>query len=328
MRRRAFITLLGGAVAWPLSTRAQPAERMRRVGVLLPFTADDPEGQARLMAFAQGLQQLGWVVGTNLRIDARWGAGDAERNRKYAEELLALAPDVILANGPSELRSFLQARNDLPIVFANVADPVGQGFVASVPRPGGNVTGFTPLDEFGQTGKWLQLLKEIAPHVTRAAVLLNRGVASGIAELGAIQAVAPLFGMVVSPIDLRDPTDIERALTEFARAPNGGLIVTGTGSGARRELIISLAARLQLPAVYPYPYQVASGGLASYGPDVVDHFRRAAGYVDRILKGEKPADLPVQAPTKYELVINLKTAKALGLEVPPTLLARADKVVE
>ena len=327
--RREFIKLVGGAAAaWPLAARAQQAERMRRIAVLMPFTADDPEGQARLLAFAQGLQQLGWTVGTNLCIETRWGAGDDERNRKYAAELLALAPDVALANGSPEVSALRQAARSVPIVFVNLPDPVGQGFVATLPRPGGNVTGFTPLDEFGQSGKWLELLKEIAPQVTRAAVLLNPAFATGIAQLGAIQAVAPLFGVEVTPIDLRDAAEIEHAVTEFARTPNGGLIVTPTGSGARRELIISLAARLRLPAVYPYPFYVASGGLTSYGPDVVDQYRLAAGYVDRILKGEKPGDLPVQAPTKYLLAINLKTANALGLTVPPTLLARAHEVSE
>jgi putative tryptophan/tyrosine transport system substrate-binding protein len=328
MRRREFIALLGGAAAaWPLAARAQQRERVRRVGVLIPFTADDPEGQVRLLAFAQGLQQMGWAVGSNLRIDTRWSAGDAERSRKYAAELLALAPDVILANGSPELRPFLQATHDLPIVFANVIDPVGQGFVTSLARPGGNVTGFTSY-EFGQTAKWLELLKELAPRVTRAAVLLRRAVASSMAQLGAIQGVAPSFGVEVSSIDLDDAREVEHNITAFARAPNGGLILTGPGSGARRELIITLAARHRLPAVYPFPFHVTSGGLTSYGPDITDQYRRAAGYVDRILKGEKPADLPVQTPTKYELVINLNTARALGLEVPPTLLARADEVIE
>jgi ABC-type uncharacterized transport system substrate-binding protein len=295
--------------------------------VLMPFTADDAEGQARLLAFAQGLQQMGWAVGSNLRIDTRWGAGDVERHRKYVAELLALAPDVILASGSPELRAVLQATRDLPIVFANVSDPVGQGFVASLPRPGGNVTGFTSF-EFGQSAKWLELLKEIAPRVTRAAVLLNRAVAAAMAQLGAIQGVAPSFGVEISSIDVQDASEVERAITAFARAPNGGLILTGGGSGARRELIITLAARHRLPAVYPFPFHVSSGALTSYGPDVTDNYRRAAGYVDRILKGEKPADLPVQAPTKYRLAINLKTAKALGLTVPDSLLARADEVIE
>jgi putative ABC transport system substrate-binding protein len=331
MRRRDFIIGLGGAVVvsalGPITARGQQRERVRRVGVLMPFTADDQEGQARLLAFAQGLQQMGWAVGSNLRIDARWGAGDAERNRKYAAELLALAPDAILANGGPELRPFLQATHDLPIVFANVADPVGQGFVAGLPRPGGNVTGFTSF-EFGQSTKWLELLKEIAPRVMRAAVLLDRAAAASMAHLGAIQGVAPSFGVEVSSIDLRDAGEVEHAITAFARAPNGGLIVTGGGSGARRELIITLAARHRLPAVYPFPYHVASGGLTSYGPDITDQYRLAASYVDRILKGERPADLPVQTATKYKLVINLKTAKALGLTVPQSLLARADEVIE
>jgi putative tryptophan/tyrosine transport system substrate-binding protein len=328
MKRREFITLLGGAAAaWPLTARAQQRERVRRVGVLMPFTADDQEGQARLLAFAQGLQQMGWAVGSNLRIDARWGAGDAERNRKYAAELLALAPDVILANAGPELTPLLQATRDLPIVFANVVDPVGQGLIASLPRPGGNVTGFTS-SEFGQSAKWLELLKEIAPRVTRAAVLLYRAVAAPMAQLGAIQGVAPSFGVEVSSIDLHDAGEVEHAITAFARAPNGGLILTGAGSGARRELIIALAARHRLPAVYPFPFHVTSGGLTSYGPDITDQYRLAAGYVDRILKGEKPADLPVQAATKYRLAINLKTAKVLGIEVPASVLARADEVIE
>jgi putative tryptophan/tyrosine transport system substrate-binding protein len=329
VRRREFISLMSGAAAaaWPLAARAQQRERVRRVGVLMPFMADDPEGQARLLAFAQGLQQMGWAVGGNLRIDARWGAGDAERNQKYAAELLALFPDVVVANGPPAVEAFLKATHDLPIVFANVPDPVGYGLVASLPRPGGNVTGFTSA-EFGQSAKWLELLKEIAPRVTRVAVLLNRAVAGSMAQLGAIQGVAPSFGVEVSSIVLNDAGEMERAITEFARAPNGGLILTGAGSGARRELIIALAARHRLPAVYPFPFHVTSGGLTSYGPDVTDNYRLAAGYVDRILKGEKPADLPVQAPTKYRLAINLKTANVLGLDVPPTLLARADEVIE
>jgi len=327
LRRREFISLLGGAAAWPLAARAQQRERVRRVSVLMPFTADDPEGQARLLAFAQGLQQMGWAIGSNLRIDARWGANDAERNRKYAAELLALAPDVILANGPPAVEAFQQATHDLPIVFANVTDPVAYGFVASLPRPGGNVTGFTSA-EFGQSTKWLELLREIAPRVTRAAVLLNRGVAGSMAQLGAIQGVAPSFGMEVSSIDIRDVGEVEHAITAFAHAPNGGLVLTGAGSGVRRELIITLAALHRLPAVYPFPFHVTSGGLTSYGPDVTDNYRLAAGYVDRILKGEKPAELPVQAPTKYRLAINLKTAKAMGLIVPDTLLARADEVIE
>jgi putative ABC transport system substrate-binding protein len=328
MNRREFITLLGGAaVAWPLGAKAQQRERMRRIGVLMPFSANDPEGQARLLAFAQGLQQLGWTVGRNLLIDARWGAGDADLNRRYSAELAALAPDIIVANGSPELRALQQATDNVPIVFANVTDSVGQGIVADLARPGGNVTGFEAT-ELGQSAKWLELLKEIAPHITRAAVLLNRAFVSGVGQLGAIQAVATSLGIQVSSIDMRDPSDMERAVTAFARSSNGGLIVTGAGSGARRELIIKLAARHRLPVVYPYPYHVATGGLVSYGPNVLDQYRRAAGYVDRILKGEKPSELPIQAPTKFELVINLKTAKALGIDVPPMLLARADEVIE
>jgi ABC-type uncharacterized transport system substrate-binding protein len=328
VRRREFIAGLAASAAWPdaAQAQAQQAQRVRRIGVLLPFTADDAEGQARLMAFAQGLQQSGWTVGSNLRIDARWGAGDYDRYRRFASELVALAPDVILATGP-DLRAWQEVSRDVPIVFANATDPVGQGFVASLARPGGNITGFMQK-EFGQSGKWLELLKEIAPHVTRTAVLLNRGFAHAIAELGAIQAVAPSFGVEVIPIDTHEVGEIEPIVTTFARASNGGLIVTSPGSGARRELIIKLAAQHRLPAVFPFPYHVRGGGLMSYGPNVVDQYRRAAGYVDRILRGEKPADLPVQTPMKYELVINLKAAKTIGLTVPPTLLARADQVIE
>jgi ABC-type uncharacterized transport system substrate-binding protein len=328
VKRREFITFLGGAAVWPLAARAQQPERVRRVGALMTFTADDPEGQARMLAFAQELQHLGWIVGRNLRIDIRWGEGDADRNRRYAAELVSLGPDVLLANGSLDLRPLQQATNSVPIVFANAADPVGQGFVASLARPGGNVTGFAASAEFGQSGKWLELLKEIAPRVTRAAVLLNRAFAGGVAQLGAIQAVAPLFGVEVRPIEMRDAGETEHAIVDFARTSNGSLILTSAGSGARRELVIALAARHRLPAVYPFPYQVASGGLASYGADIVDQYRRAAGYVDRILKGEKPADLPVQTPTKYRLAINVKTAKALDLSVPDSLLARADEVIE
>jgi len=327
MKRRDFMALLGGAAAWPLAARAQqPTDRVRRIGVLMPFTSDDSESQARLMAFAQGLQQLGWAVGRNVRIETRWGAGDADRYRKYAAELVALAPDVILANG-SALGPLQQATRTVPIVFTSVADPVGGGFVPSLARPGGNATGFA-MSEYSTSGKWLELLKEIAPHVTRAAVIRDPTLTASVAQFAVIQSAAGSLGVELSPIDIRDAGEIERAVTAFARAPNGGLIVTPGGSASRRSLIITLTARHKLPAVYPFRYDVASGGLISYGPDIVDQYRRAAGYVDRILKGEKPADLPVQAPTKYELVINLKTAKALGLEVPATLLARADDVVE
>jgi ABC-type uncharacterized transport system substrate-binding protein len=327
MRRRGFITLLGGAAAWPLAARAQQAERVRRIGVLMTQAEDDPEGQTRLLALAQGLQESGWTIGRNVRIDTRWGEGDAERYRRYAAELVALAPDVILVNGPAALAQLQQATRSLPIVFTNVFDPVGGGFVLSVARPGGNATGFM-LAEYSTSGKWLELLKEIAPRVTRAAIIRDPTLTSTVAQFAAIQSAATPLGVELSPIDVRNSGDIERAAAAFARAPNGGLIVTSGGSSTRRILIITLAARHKLAAVYPFRYFVTSGGLISYGPDPIDQYRRAAGYVARILKGEKPADLPVQAPTKYELVINLKTAKALGLEVPPTLLARADEVIE
>jgi putative ABC transport system substrate-binding protein len=329
MKRREFITLLGGAAAgWPLGARAQQAERMRRIGVLMPSAADDPEYQARMTAFLQGLGQLGWTSGRNVRIDTRWAAADADRIRKYAAELVALAPEVILAPGSATVGPLLQATRTIPIVFATVPDPVGAGFVESLARPGGNATGFIAF-EYGLGAKWLELLKQIAPGVTRAAVLRDPAEASGTGQFGAIQSVAPSFGVEVSPISVRDATEIERAVTSFARGSNGGLIVTGSALTAiHRALIVTLAARHRLPAVYPGRYHVTGGGLISYGPDRVDQYRQAAGYVDRILKGEKPADLPVQAPTKYELVINLKTAKALGLDVPPMLLARADEVIE
>ena len=327
MRRREFITLLGGAAAWPLAARAQQGKPMRRIGVLMNLAIDDSEGQTRITAFVQGLQQLDWSVGSNLRIDYRWGAGDAERFRRYAAELVALAPDVILASGAT-VTALQQVTRTIPIVFAQVTDPVGLGVVESLARPGSNATGFTP-SEFGISAKWLELLKEVAPGVTRAAVLRDPIVTAGPAQLAAIQGVAPSFGVELKPVDIRDRSAIERALASFARSPNGGLIVTVTPAAAvHRHLIITLAARHRLPAVYGYRYFVMDGGLISYGPDTIDQYRRAAGYVDRILKGEKPADLPVQAPTKYELVINLKTAKTLGLEVPPTLLARADEVIE
>jgi putative ABC transport system substrate-binding protein len=308
--------------------RAQQGERVRRIGVLMNVAADDPEGQARITAFAQGLQESGWTIGRNVRIDYRWGGADVDRSRGYAAELVALAPDVILASGTPSVMALLQATRTVSIVFANVIDPVGSGIVENLTRPSGNATGFS-MFEYGMSGKWLELLKEIAPRVTRVAILRDPTLASGGGQLGALQAVASSFGVELSPVGVRDAGEIERAVTTFARGPNGGLIVTGsTLAVAHRNLIVTLAARYQLPAVYAQRFIVAGGGLISYGVDSVDPYRRAAGYVDRILKGEKPSDLPVQAPTKYELVINLKTAKALGLDVQPTLLARADEVIE
>jgi putative ABC transport system substrate-binding protein len=327
MKRREFITLLGSAAAWPLASSAQQADRVRRIGALMTQAADDPEGQSRLLALAQGLQESGWTIGRNVRIDTRWGAGDAERYRRYAAELVALAPDVILVNGPAALAQLQQATRSLPIVFTNVTDPVGACFVVSVARPGGNATGFM-LSEYSTSGKSVELLKEIAPRVTRAAILRDPTLTSSVAQFAAIQSAAASLGVELSPIDMRNTGEIERTIAAFARAPNGGLIVTTGGSSTRRSLIVTLAARHRLPAVYPFRYYVADGGLISYGPDPIDPYRRAAGYVDRILKGEKPADLPVQAPTKYDLVLNLKTAKALGLDVPPTLLSVADEVIE
>jgi ABC-type uncharacterized transport system substrate-binding protein len=328
MKRRQFILALGGAAAWPLAARAQQPERMRRIGVLMDFPADDPESQARIAAFLQGLQASGWSVGRNARIDYRWSAGDADRMRKYATELVALAPDIILASGSPAVGALQQATRTVPIVFASVADPVGAGFVASLARPGGNATGFMLL-EYGMSAKWLELLKEIAPNVTRAVVIRDPTLASGSGQLGAIQAVAPSFGVELTPVGVRDADEIERGVATFARSSNGGLIVTASNVATlHRDLIVTLAARHRFPAVYSNRLFVTGGGLISYSPDRIDQFRRAAAYVDRILKGEKPADLPVQAPTKYELAINLKTAKALGLEVPPTLLARADEVIE
>jgi putative tryptophan/tyrosine transport system substrate-binding protein len=316
-------------VAWPLAARAQQADRMRRVGVLEARAADDREGQARLAVFLQGLQELGWTDGRNVRIDYRWAAADADRYRIYAAELVALSPDVILSSASASVAALLQTTRTVPIVFVNVIDPVGAGFVARLARPGGNATGFTPF-EYSLSGKWLELFKEIAPNLTRIAILRDPAIATGIGQFAAIQAMAPSSsGVELSPIDVRDPGEIERDVAAFARESNGGLIVTASsGAIVHRELIIMLAARHRLPAVYPFRYFVTSGGLISYGPDPIDQFRRAAGYVDRILKGEKAADLPVQSPTKYELAINLKTAKALGLTMPPSLLARADEVIE
>ena len=327
MRRREFITLLGGAAAWPLGARAQQDGRVRHIGVLMNRTVDDAHGQARLAALRQALQQLGWSDGRNVRIDIRWGEDDVDRERKAALELVALVPDIVVASGTLSVAALQNISRTLPIVFAAVADPVGAGFVDSLARPGGNATGFM-IYEYSLSAKWLELLKQIAPGVTRAAIVRNPANPMGIASFSAIQGAAPSFGVEVSPVSVRDAGEIERAIAAFARSPNGGLIVTPTAVSAHRDLIIALAAQYKLPAVYTISYMVTGGGLISYGPDLVDQFRQAAGYVDRILKGEKPADLPVQAPTKYELMINLKTAKALGLEVPPTLLARADEVIE
>jgi putative tryptophan/tyrosine transport system substrate-binding protein len=330
VKRRKFITLLGGAaIAWPLAARAQQGQRMRRIGVLSTVPADDSESQVRMAAFHQGLQETGWVVGRNLRIDYRWsGAGDTEQVRKYANELIALAPEVVLAVATPAVGALQQASRTTPIVFVQVSDPVGAGFVESLARPGGNTTGFTPF-EFGISAKWLQLLKEVAPNVTRALVLRDPALTSGIAQFAVMQSAGPLLGVELSPVGVSGASEIERAIAAMAQRSNGGLIVLpGSLTLLHRKLIIALAAQHRLPAVYPYRYHVTDGGLISYGPDTIEQYRRAGGYIDRILKGEKPADLPVQAPTKYELVINLKTAKGLGLEVPPTLLARADEVIE
>jgi putative ABC transport system substrate-binding protein len=329
MRRRDFITLLGAAAAtsWPFSAWAQ--QRMRRIGVLVgTLPPDDPEWQARGNAFVQGLQERGWSDSRNVRVEYRWGLGDSDRLRKYAAELVALAPDVILAAGAPAVAALQQSSHSVPIVFANVLDPVGAGYVATLARPGGNATGFASI-EFGLSAKWLELLKQVAPGVARVAVVRNAANPFEVAQFGAIQAVAPSLGVELTPIIGRDPVDIERDITTFAGGRNGGLIVTGAGAQQiQRDTIIAAAARHQLPAVYPFRGYVAEGGLISYGIDQTEPYRLAAGYVDRILKGEKPADLPVQAPTKYELVINLKTAKALSLDVPSSLLARADEVIE
>jgi putative tryptophan/tyrosine transport system substrate-binding protein len=329
VKRRDFITLLGGAAAvWPLAAYAQQGERVRRIGVLMNLAAADLDAQANVAVFLKALQQLGWIDGRNVRFEYRWGAGSADNIRKYAAELVALAPDIILATGTAGMRPLLQATRTVPIVFANVADPVGAGFVDSLSQPGGNATGFMQF-EYNLSGKWLELLKEIVPGVTRAAVLRDPDITAGIGQFAVIQSVAPLIGVDVRPVNVRDASEIERAVTTFARNSNGGLIVTASAlSSLHRELIIALAARHKLPAVYYRRGYVIDGGLISYGYDENDQYRRAAGYIDRILRGEKPADLPVQAPTKYELVINLKTAKALGLELPASVLARADEVIE
>ena len=329
LKRREFITLLGGAAAWPVAARAQQRERMRRVGVLTTGAggAADLDAMARVAAFQQGLQQLGWTDGRNVRIDYRLSAGTADR-RKYAAELVALAPDVIWTTGAAQVAQLLQGTRTVPIVFSGAVDPVGAGIVESLARPGGNVTGFIAF-EYDLSAKWLELLKQIAPGVSRAAVLRDSAIVAGIGQFAVIQSVARTVGVEVSPITLRDASEIERAVAAFAQSPNGGLVVTAGGAPTlHRDLIITLAARHKLPAVYTRRLYVASGGLISYGPDILELCRLGAGYADRILKGEKPADLPVQAPTKHELVINLKTAKTLGLEVAPTLLARTDEVIE
>jgi putative ABC transport system substrate-binding protein len=328
MKRREFISLFGGAAAWPLTARAQQGERIRRIGVLAFLAEDDPVGQARVPAFVQTLQSLGWNTGRNVQIDIRWGVADAASSRRYAAEMVALAPDVILTAASAATAAMQEATRTLPIVFVNVTDPVGAGYVASLARPGGNATGFTFI-EYGTSGKWLELLKEIAPRVTRAAILRDPTLPVGIGQLGAIQSVAPSLGVETSPVDVRDAGEIERTITDFARTPNGGLIVIASpGALVHRKLIITLAAQHRLPTVYFLHDFVKDGGLISYGPDPVAPYVQAASYVDRILKGEKAADLPVQAPTKYELVLNLKTAKGLGLTVPPSLLSRADEIIE
>ncbi len=330
MRRRVFIAVFASAaVAWPLAALARQPERVKHVGVLMDFEEGKPEGQARQMAFAQGLQHLGWTEGNNIQIDTRWAGDDSDRERRFAAELVALAPDVILASTSSSVAALQRVTHTLPIVFADVIDPVGAGFVASLARPGGNTTGFSTF-EYDLSGKWLELLKQLAPNVTRVAVLRDPTVAAGIGQFAAIQAMAPRsLGVELHPIDVRDPGEIERGITSFASEPNGGLIVTASLQAVtHRDLIISLATRFRLPNVYPFPYWPADGGLASYGPNPIDGFAHAADYVDRVLKGAKPADLPVQAPTKIDLVVNLKAAKGLGLAIPPSLLATADKVIE
>jgi putative tryptophan/tyrosine transport system substrate-binding protein len=323
--RRKFLVTLGGAAAWPLAARGQQPERLRLIGVLSVFAKDDPEGTVRDAAFQQALADLGWTVGRNVRIDYRWTEGDTDRLRKFAAELVALAPDVILTQGSQAIGLLLQQTRTVPIVFVSV-DPVGSGHVASLARPGGNATGFTQF-EYRIAGKWLELLQEIAPSISQVAVIRDPRMGPGIGQFAVIQAVAPV-GLELFPVNAISAGEIERGIAAFARSPNGGLIVTSGGTAFHRNLIISLAARHRLPAVYPYRYYSTAGGLISYGPNTIEPVRRAASYIDRILKGEKPADLPVQAPTKYELTINLKAANALGLDVPPTLLARADEVIE
>jgi putative tryptophan/tyrosine transport system substrate-binding protein len=330
MRRREFISLLSGAmVTWPFAVHAQQLGRVRRIGILAVGTAaDDPQARARKAAFLEGLQQFGWTEGRNVQIDDRWPGSDAAAAREYAAELVTLAPDVILVSGSPAMPLMLQKTRTIPIVFVIVADPVGEGFVKSLAQPGGNATGFMTF-EYSLSGKWLEFLKQIAPNMTRAAVLRDPVFAAKIGQFAVIQSVAQSLGIDISPINERDAEGIERSIADFARSPNGGLVVTASSfSAAQHNLIVTLAARYKLPTIYPFRFFLGSSGLISYGPDLVDQYRQAASYVDRILKGEKPADLPVQAPTKYELAINLKTAKALGLTVPSSLLARADEVIE
>jgi putative tryptophan/tyrosine transport system substrate-binding protein len=328
LKRREFVTLIGGVAAWPITARAQQPERVRRIGVLINFRPDDPEGQARLTAFRQTLRELGWMDGDNVRMDVRWAGDDAELYRRHAEELVALAPDVILAGSSPSVAALQRATRSVPIVFVFVVDPLGAGFVTTLARPGGNTTGFAAF-EYSISGKWLELLKEMAPNVRRLAVLRDPAVAAGVGQFAVIQSMLSSPAIELSSIDTRDASEMERALDMFAREPNGGVIETASVSGAtHRKAIISLAMRYRLPTVYPFRYYVLDGGLASYGPDPIDQFKRAAKYVDRILKGAKPSDLPVQAPTKYYLVINLQAAKAIGLAVPHTLVATADEVIE
>ena len=326
MRRREFIAALGGAAAWPLAVRAQQPERVRHIGILDILGSDDPEAQERTKVFEQTLQQLGWTVGRNLKIETRQVGSDADRLRRYAAELVALAPDVIVSVGGLPVAPLQQATRAIPIVFVNAPDPVGAGFVQSMAHPGGNITGFLNF-EYSMSGKWAELLKQIAANVTRALVVRDPTSAAGIGQFAAVRSVAQSLGVELTPLNVRDTDEMERNVAAFAGSSNGGMIVTAGGSGARRGLIISLAARHKLPSVYPYRYYAVDGGLITYGPNTRDPFRRAAGYVDRILKGEEPADMPVQAPTKFELVINLKTAKQIGLTIPPAVLARADRVI-
>jgi putative ABC transport system substrate-binding protein len=328
MQRREFFTLVGGAVAaWPLALRAQQPERVRRIGMLNSLAEDDPESVTRRAAFEQAIKGLGWTIGGNLRIDYRWARNDFELIRRFAAELVALAPDVTLTSGSIVVEPTIRATRNIPIVFLQVIDPVGSGLIESMAHPGGNVTGFTQF-EYSLAGKWLELLTEIAPHVSRVAVLRDATRGPGIGQFAVIQAMARPHRVELSPINAGDPAEMERGIAAFARTPKDGLVVTVGGTAVRRDVIVAAAAKYRLPAIYPYRYFVSDGGLISYGPDTIEPYVRAASYVDRILKGEKPANLPAQAPTKYQLAINLKTAKALGLTVPPSLLARADELIE